>query len=76
MFDGIIFRLLFCGYIMWCRSNYRRSFCIPLYHELDIIEEEDLIILYDLKNTNTQFYDLHYRGEYNDTKPYLNVVAS
>lgn len=67
MFDGIIFRLLFCGYIMLCQSNYRRSFCIPLYHELDIMDEEDLIVLYDLKSTNGQFYDLHHRGEYNDT---------
>ena len=76
MFDSMIIQLLFCGYIIWCRSIYQKSFCLPLHHELDLIEEENLYFLYDLKVINDQFYHLQNEGKYNDTKPYLNIVAS
>lgn len=78
MFDGFMSRILFCIYITWCRENYKKNFCIPYYDQVNFHDNENtpLSILYDLKHTNNQFYHLHYRGEYNDTKPYLNIIAS
>ena len=75
MIYGIIFRLLFCGYVMWCRNNYQRSFCIPSHDELYLNEDENLSTLHHLKSTNAHFYHLHNPGEYNITEPYLNLVA-
>ena len=55
MVDSIIIRLLFCSYVIWCRGNYRKPFCIPYYDELNLIGEDmNSSIIHELNYTMAQ----------------------